>query len=420
MTARMVRSAFLTFFSCMSVCSATDWTEFRGPQGQGHSDSVNLPRNWSETENITWKVKTEGIGWSSPVVANDRIYLTTSVPLNTDEQSPQSLRTICIAAGDGSVIWDIEVFQNNGEGVEIHSKNSHASPTPVIDGDRVFVHFGPHGTACLKLDGSIVWENNELKYEPQHGNGGCPAVAGNVLVICCDGKDQRYVAGLNKQTGRQIWRTERKLTPSRGFSFCTPTILDVNGQLQAICPGSGGVWSYATDTGEQLWQVSYGEGYSVVPRPVIANGLVYVCSGFGDSQLFAIDPSGSGDISETHVKWKTKKGVPKSPSVLCVRDELYMVDDRGVASCLNAHTGEMHWQRRLSGAFSASPVFADGVIYFQNETGETTVVAPGTTYKEVAINQIGDGESRTFASFAFVDGAILLRSETHLYRIEKR
>ncbi len=415
----MVQSALVAIFSCVNFCSAGDWTEFRGPQGQGHSDSVNLPRSWSETENIAWKVPTEGIGWSSPVVANGRIYLTTYVPLKDGDAAPQSLRVVCLLAIDGATVWDIETFQHNGEGVEIHSKNSHASPTPIIDENKIYVHFGPHGTACLTLDGDIVWKNDELKYEPQHGNGGCPAVAGNLLIICCDGKDQRYVVGLDKQTGKQVWRTERELEPSRGFSFCTPTLLTVEGRIQAICPGSGGVWAYAADTGEQLWRVTYGEGYSVVPRPVIAHGMVYVCSGFGDSQLFAIDPGGSGDVSETHVKWKTKKGVPKSPSILCVGDELYMVDDRGVASCLNAFTGDLHWQQRLSGGFSASPVYADGVIYFQNETGETTVVEPGTTYSEAALSKLGDGKSRTFASFAFVDNAILLRSETHLYRIQK-
>jgi outer membrane protein assembly factor BamB len=179
------------------------------------------------------------------------------------------------------------------------------------------------------------------------------------------------------------------------------------------------VWSYDPKTGKQLWRVAYGEGYSVVPRPVFGHGIVYVCSGFGDQQLFAIDPTGSGDVTESHVNWKTKKGVPKSPSVLLVGDELYMVDDKGVASCLNAVSGDIHWQERLTGAFSASPVLANGLIYFQNETGVTTVVKPGIEYQEVAKNTLGDGKVRTFASFAFVENAILLRSETHLYRLQK-
>ncbi|MDG1894253.1 MAG: PQQ-binding-like beta-propeller repeat protein [Fuerstiella sp.] len=405
----------------IDVASGSDWTEFRGPTGQGHSDAVDLPTTWSEDEHIAWKVDLPGNGWSSPVVAGGRIYVTAAVPVDVDASSRHSLRVLCLSASDGETVWDVEAFQHSAdETIEVHNKNSHASPTPILEGDRLYVHFGPHGTACLRTDGSVVWKNSELHYAPQHGNGGSPAVAGDVLVICCDGKDQRYVTGLDKQSGEPIWKTERELSPSRGFSFCTPTIVRVAGASQAICPGSGGVWSYDPQTGKQLWQVAYGEGYSVVPRPVAGHGVVFVCSGFGDQQLFAIDPTGSGDVTDSHVVWKIKKGVPKSPSVLLVENELYMVDDAGIASCLDAVSGEVHWQERLNGKFSASPSLANGLIYFQSETGTTTVVRPGKDYDEVAQNQLGDGEVRTFASFAFVDNAILLRSETSLYRIEKR
>ena len=399
------------------VAVAADWTEFRGPTGQGHAEISDLPVTWSETQNIAWKIAPSGVGWSSPVVADHRIYLTTAVAAGDGKTA--SLRAVCFNADNGENIWDVEVFRQEGGKVEIHQKNSHASPTPILEGDRLYVHFGPHGTACLKTDGSVVWKNQELVYAPQHGNGGSPAITGDVMVICCDGKDHRFVVGLDKGTGDEIWKTPRELEPSRGFSFSTPMILEAGGRLQAVCPGSGGVWSYDPRTGEQLWRVTYGEGYSVVPRPVVGHGLVYVCSGFGDGQLFAIDPTGSGDVTESHVKWKVKKGVPKSPSVLLVGNELYMVDDIGVASCLDAVNGDLHWQQRLTGKFSASPTFANDVIYFQNETGVTTVVKPGTEYQEVAVNTLGDGNSRTFASFAFVDKAILLRSESHLYRIQK-
>ncbi len=404
-----------------NLAAASDWTEFRGPTGQGHSDAVNLPTTWSEDENIAWKVELPGNGWSSPVVAGGRIYVTAAVPVADDTPLQHSLRVLCLSASDGKTVWDIEAFQHAADDtIEVHGKNSHASPTPILEGDRLYVHFGPHGTACLKTDGTIVWQNTELHYAPQHGNGGSPAIDGDVLVICCDGKDYRYVTGLHKKSGEQVWKTERPLEPSRGFSFCTPTIISVDGQRQAICPGSGGVWSYEPQTGKQLWQVAYGEGYSVVPRPVAGHGLVFVCSGFGDQQLFAIDPAGSGDVTDSHVRWKIRKGVPKSPSVLLVGEELYMVDDAGIASCLDAVSGDVHWQERLNGKFSASPSLADGRIYFQSETGTTTVVTPGREYLEVAKNQVGDGEIRTFASFAFLDNAILLRSETSLYRIENQ
>lgn len=397
---------------------AADWTQFRGPTGQGHADVHDLPVTWSENENIAWKVALPGLGWSSPVVADGRLYLTTAVAGDDTSEVGRSLRILCVSAKNGEILWNEEVFRQQTGDVEIHGKNSHASPTPVLDGDRIYVHFGPHGSACLKMDGSIVWTTQDLVFATPHGGGGSPALADDRLIVCCDGSDERFVVGLDKRTGKQIWRTERQLEPARGFSFCTPTILNTGGRSQAICPGSGGVWSYDPKTGKQLWRVAYGEGFSVIPRPVIAHGLVYVCSGFGDGQLFAIDPTGSGDVTDSHVKWKIKKGVPNSPSLLVVGGAIYMVNDSGIASCVDAISGELHWQERFQGAFSASPSFADGMIYFQNETGVTTVVRPDREYQEVAKNKLGDGRSRTFASFAFVNSAILLRSETHLYRIQ--
>lgn len=413
-----MKTSFL--FACLIAVSPVvgeDWTEFRGPSANGHSAATNVAREWNEETNIQWKVPVEGHGWSSPVVANNRIYLTSAITLPDD--TGHGLNTMCFNADDGILVWSREVFQQPPSGVEMHEKNSHASPTAVVQGERVYVHFGPHGTACLTTDGEVVWKNATLLYEPQHGNGGCPAIFQDVVIICCDGKDNRFVVGLNKQTGEELWRTPRELDPSRGFSFCTPTIVTVDETAQAICPGSGGVWSYDPLTGKQLWRVAYGEGYSVVPRPVFAHGMIYVCSGFGDSQLFAIDPSGSGDVTKSHVKWKTKKGVPKSPSIIVVGNELYMVDDRGIASCLDAISGKLHWQERFTGGFSASPTYADGAVYFQNETGETTVVNAGPEFQLIGKNQLGDGKQRTFASFGMVGNSILLRSETHLYRITK-
>lgn len=413
---RLFVTALLMQCCQLQTSIAADWTQFRGPTGQGHAEVSDLPVTWSESENLAWKVALPGNGWSQPVVANNQIFITTAVA--REQGKTTSLRAMCLNAVDGQTIWDTEVFQKDGE-PKIHKKNSHASPTPVLSGDRLYVHFGTEGTACLTTEGTVVWKNQEQVYKPVHGSGGSPALTDDLLIFCCDGGDKRYTIGLDKLNGKEVWKTPREFEPSRGFSFSTPTIIDIAGRSQAICPGSGGVWSYHPKTGEQLWRVAYGEGYSVVPRPVFGHGLVYVCSGFGDQQLFAIDPTGSGDVTESHVKWQTKKGVPKSPSILLVGAELYMVDDKGVASCLDAVSGKLHWQQRLKGAFSASPVLANGLIYAQNETGVTTVVKPGTEYQEVATNTLGDGKTRTFASFAFVDNAILLRSETHLYRLQK-
>lgn len=395
-----------------------DWTQFRGPGGQGQSDVASLPITWSETENVTWKVPIAGDGWSSPVVAAGRIYLTTALPLESDSDNSRSLCALCLNAGDGQVVWQRELFRQGDEGIQIHRKNSHASPTPVLDGDRLYAHFGPAGTACLTTAGEVLWKTDELKFKPVHGNGGSPALHGNTLIVTCDGADQQFVAGIATETGQIKWQTPRRAEVRKGFSFSTPTLIEVNGQTQAVCPGSGAVVAYDPDHGKELWSVDYDEGYSVVPLPTFGKGLVFVSSGYDSASLYAIDPTGSGDVTDSHVRWTIDRGVPKTPSMLVIGDELYFVDDGGVASCVDAETGQSHWKQRLGGKYSSSLFYGGGNIYFLSETGKTTVIKPGTEFEQLATNQIGDGD-RTFASFAVIDNAILLRSETHLYRIEQ-
>lgn len=393
---------------------AGDWPQFRGPTGQGTSDSTQLPVTWSETDNIAWRQPIPGLAWSSPAVVDDRIYLTTAVPGEGD--AAQSLRALCLDVRTGATIWNQELFRQTGE-VEIHGKNSHASPTPVVDSGRVYVHFGPHGTACLTTDGEIVWRTQKLVYGPRHGTGASPAVAGDLLVIPCDGWDVQYVVGLDRETGDIRWKTERDTEPTKGFSFSTPLVIEVAGQRQAVCPASDAVFAYDPETGGEIWRVRYGDGYSVVPRPVAAHGLVYVCTGYNQPLLMAIDPTGTGDVTGSHVKWSGRRAVPHNPSPIVVGNELYFVSDQGVATCLDAITGEQRWQERLGGNFSASPVAADGKIYFQDENGTAIVIEAGPEYRELARNVWGGG-ARTFASYAVLDGALILRSETHLYRVE--
>ena len=408
----------MTFLAAASVAVAGDWPEFRGPSKQGLADSRGLPVTWSETEHVAWKVPIPGLAWSSPVVTGDRIILTTAVPQGDGAKAPQSLQVRCLLVGTGELLWQVDVFDQPGEGIEMHRKNSHASPTPVVEGDRVYVHFGPHGTACLNVsDGDVLWKTQELVYGPNHGTGGSPAIAGDLLVICCDGHDVQYVVGLDKRTGEIRWKTPRDTTPDRGFSFCTPLIIEVGGRPQAVCPGSDAVFSYDPASGEEIWRVRYGDGYSVVPRPVAGHGLVYICSGFGDGRLLAVDPTGTGDVTDSHVEWELSRGVPKSSSVLLVENEIFLVDDGGIATCVDARTGDVHWQERLGGKFSASPLYAEGRVYFQDENGLATVIKASTDFEELARNQLAAGE-RTFASYAVSGRSLLLRSEGHLYRLE--
>lgn len=409
-----------TIFAVVSTVesSAEDWTEFRGPSADGHSSATGLPTTWGADQNLVWKRAIEGLAWSSPVVLGDRIYLTTSVAGGEELGPEQSLRTLCLDAESGAVQWDVEVFRQKATGTradKVHGKNSHASATPITDGKRLFVHFGVHGTACLTLDGKIIWQNQELKYIPVHGNGGSPVLVDGLLVVSCDGGDVEFIAAMDQTTGKIRWNTDRTAKHlKKTFAFGTPLLISVDGKTQIVSQGAGAVYGYDPKDGSVIWKVDYVDGYSVVPRPVFAHGLVYVSSGFDKARLLAIDPSGKGDITKTHVRWTLEKGAPHTPSPLVVGDELYVVSDGGVLSCLNAKTGELHYQERLGGKYSASPLSADGNVYVQSEEGEGIVFRAGTTFNEVGRNQL---EARTFASYSVFGSSLLIRSEKHLYRI---
>ena len=405
----------------VASASAGDWVEFRGPTGQGHAADLKLPTEWSSTKNVAWKTPIAGLGWSSPIVVGGRIFLTTAVPVGDGDKKDQSLRAICLDAATGKSLWEKEVFVQDGkeDTSAIHSKNSHASPTPVSDGKHVFVHFGTHGTACLTLAGEIVWQNLELKYQPRHGNGGSPILVDDMLVVSCDGTKSMFVVALDKATGKVRWRTAREHKNGTKFSFGTPLLIEVNGEKQIVSPGTFHVAAYRPKDGSEIWRVDYGQGYSVIPRPVYGHGLIFLSSGYDAPTLLAIRPDGQGNVTETHVAWKNSKGAPHTPSPLLVGEHLYVVSDGGVATCLEATTGKEVWHHRAGngGGFSASPLFADGKIYLQSEQGDGTVLQPGSEYVELAKNEL---ESRTFASYAVADGALFIRTETQLYRIQQQ
>jgi outer membrane protein assembly factor BamB len=380
-----------------------DWPEFRGPTGQGHSDERGLPLVWSETKNVRWKVAIPGRGWSSPAIQGDRIWLTTA----TDEG--KSLRAISLDRNTGAILQNVEVFRLKSLG-NLNSKNSQASPTPVLEGDRVYLHFGAYGTACINQSGEIVWKTR-LDYDNgQHGPGGSPVIYDNLLILSCDGQDVQYVIALDKLTGKVRWKKLRE-----GYqAYTTPLVVRLPAGDQVISPGAFRAVSYEPRTGKELWQVRYGDGFSNVPRPVYGDGLVFICTGFQQPSLLAVRLDGRGDVTKSHIAWTLKRGVSLTPSPLLVGDELYMVSDNGVASCIDAKTGASHWQVRLGGNHSASPIYADGRIYFLSEEGESVVIAPGKEFKALAKNQL-DGP--TLASMAVSGASIFVRSQTHLYRL---
>jgi outer membrane protein assembly factor BamB len=394
---------------------AENWPEFRGPTGQGHAAARDLPIQWSNSQNVVWKQELPGEGWSSPVVHNGRIFLTAAVAAEGADAGRLSLRLFALNAESGKVMGSVEVFsQDSSTASKKHSKNSHASPTPLIDDERLFVHFGHHGVACLDLSGKIIWRNRELTYAPVHGNGGSPILTDEALVFSCDGAADPFVVALDRETGDLLWKTRRETDAAKTFSFSTPLLITVDGRQQVISPGSNCVCAYDPQSGREIWRVRY-SGYSVIPRPVYGQGMIYISTGYDSPAIMAIRPDGQGDVTDTHVEWVVRKGAPNTPSLLLVGDELYMVSDRGVASCLDARTGEVHWQERIGGNYSASPVYADGKIYFQSEEGTGVVIQAGKQFRQLASNELGE---RTLASYAIADHAILIRTDKHLYRIE--
>ncbi len=392
----------LLLFLSLTVLSQ-DWPEFRGSTGQGHSGERNLPLTWSETKNVKWKTAIPGKGWSSPAILGERIWLTTAT------EEGKSLRAVSVDLKTGAVLVNVEIFRLKSLGA-LNAKNSLASPTPVLEGDKIYLHFGANGTACINQAGEILWKTR-LDYDNgQHGAGGSPVIYDDLLIVSCDGLSVQYVAALDKQTGKVRWRKYRQ-----GYqAYTTPLILRLPTGDQVISPGAFRAISYDPRTGKELWHITYGEGFSNVPRPVFGNGMVFICSGFQEPSLLAVRVDGKGDVTKSHIAWSLKRGIPRTPSPLLVGEELYFINDNGIATCVDAKTGTQHWQVRLPGEHSASPIYADGRIYFLNEEGESVVIAPGKEFKALAQNQL---EGQTLASMAVSAGSIFVRSQTHLYRL---
>jgi outer membrane protein assembly factor BamB len=386
--------------------AVSDWPEFRGPGGQGHSPERGLPLQWGEGKNVAWKTRIAGLGWSTPVVAGGRVWLTTAI-----EQRGVSLRVLAFDVATGREVVNVEAFNIPSSRREINPKNSWASPTPVIDGDRIYVHFGADGTAALTTSGEIVWQAR-FEYQSQHGAGGSPIVYRDLLILNCDGSDAAFVVALDKHTGKVKWKTNRGIPADQAYT--TPLVIHAADRDQLISVGAFRARAYDPLTGREIWRVRYDDGFSNVPRPVFAHGLVYIATGFQQPSLLAVRPDGTGDVTRTHIAWVLKRGAPLTPSPIIVGDELYVVTDGGIASCVDARSGAVIWQQRLGGTYSASPVFADGRIYFLAEQGVTTVIAPGREFRKLAANTLDGG---LLASMAISGGSFFLRTDSHLYKV---
>jgi outer membrane protein assembly factor BamB len=322
-----------------------------------------------------------------------------------------------VDAKTGKVDWDAEVFhRSRADTPPMHPKNSQASPTPVVTADRLYVHFGHLGTAALDLTGKVLWRQT-VKYKPAHGNGGSPLLFDGLLIFNCDGLSDPFVCALDAGTGEMKWKTPRNTSSRKKFSVATPQVIKLNGgATQLVSPGSGFVGAYDPKDGREIWRVRYGEGYSVVPRPAFADGMVVLSSGYDRPVTYAIkvDGKASGDVTDSQVAWKSHKAAPCTPSPLIVDGVVYLVSDNGFASCCDLKTGKVYWSQRLEGDYSASPIYADGRVYFQSESGVAYVVKAAKSFEQIAENDIGE---RCLASYAVTDAALYIRTEHHLLKI---
>lgn len=392
---------------------AENWVRFRGPNGQGISAEKNLPVEWSATENVVWKSEIPGEGWSSPIVFEDQIFLTAT----TDEGT--SCHVVCVDRTNGEIRWNRQVHRQAAGAKRL--QNSYATPTPVTDGKRVYAVFSDGTIVAINFEGETVWTNSEIDFHSLHGLGASPILANGQLIMPFDGSspdektlgwktpwDKAVVLSLDTETGSVRWKG------SRGQSrvgHVTPILIE-NGR-QLVSAGGDRVQGFDVTTGEQLWSI-YSQGEGVTPSPVIGDDMVITSSGFEEPTIRAIRLGGSGDVTETHIAWEQKKGVPALPSFLYVSPYVYSITRDNILHCIEASSGDVVWFKRLSGSYSASPVYADGKIYLLSEEGVTLVLRPGDSYEEIARNNL---DEKCMASMAVSQGNFFIRTANHLYCI---
>jgi len=421
------------FTACQSPHSvapssaAENWPRFRGPNGQGHSRETGLPTHWSASSNVLWRTPIPGEGWSSPIVWNGKIFLTTV----TDNGA--KCHVLCVDAASGAVVWNKQVLEQQPRRKE--SKNSYATPTATTDGEKVYAVFGDGSVVALTLNGDVAWTNRDVKFYSRHGLGSSPIVHDGLLIMPYDGSnpvtaagnwpkvddnektgwqipwDKAFVVALDTKSGQRVWTGKRGMSR---ISHVTPFVATVDGRAQIISGAGDRVQGFDPKTGELIWSI-YAQGEGVSPSPVLGDGVLFASSGFEKTTLRAVKLGGAkGDVTATHIAWEQKKGVPTQPSPIYVQGRLYAITDGGVATCYNPADGEILWQERVGGNHSASPVFADGKIHFLSETGDTTIIEAGPQFKVLARNALGE---KCQASMAVSGRRLYIRTDKHLYAI---
>jgi len=398
----------------------SNWSHFRGSNLNGMAASGNLPVNWNDSLNILWKTEVSGKGWSSPVVWGDQIWITSATPEGTE------MYALCYSLRSGREIFKIKLFQQDkiyGK----HDLNTYATPTPCIEQGFVYVHFGTTGTACLNTsDGSVVWKRSDLNCEHVQGPASSPVIYKNMLILHLEGTDVQYIAALDKTTGKTIWKTDRprelydKLQPIGKKAYITPIVISVNGKDLLISNGSAVCIAYDVKTGKEVWRVVQGED-STIAMPFFENGLVYFYTSFVTErdgkqycELFAVDPSGSGDVTSSHIVWRLREPILQLLTPLIKDGLIYSINTKNQLRCLEAKTGKIFYTQKMTGRYNSSPVYSNGLIYFTSLSGETSVIREGRKYELVAKNKL-KGEIQ--ATPAISGDRLIIRTSSDIYCI---
>jgi outer membrane protein assembly factor BamB len=404
-----------------AAANAENWPQFRGPTGQGHSPETGLPLTWTATENIAWKTALPGESWSSPIVWANHVFVTTAT------EGGVTSRVLALDRKTGAILWNTEVFKQTIRRKE--ARNTHATPTPATDGRLVYACFGDGSFAALDFSGKIVWTNRDYPFYGQHGLGTSVLLHDGLLIMARDGSnegedkklgwqipwDKSYLVALDARTGKERWKAGRGLSR---ISHGTPAVWKVpDGRVQIVSEAGDVLQGFDPRTGARLWSSEViGEGK--VPSVVIGDGLAFTSGGWGGKEsIKAFRLGGSGDLKESNLVWEQRKGMPKVPSMIYVKPYLFAITDGGVATCMKAGTGELIWQNRIGGNFSASPVAAGGRIYFVGDNGETTVIRAGPEFAVLAKNALGE---MVQASPAVSQGRIFIRTERRLFAIGRK
>ena len=408
-------------FSALSpglLSAAEEWTRFLGPQQNNVlPKTARIPLSWDEKKGIAWRTEIPGEGWSSPLVQDGRVWMTTAT------EGGLSLRAVAVDLASGKILKDVEIFRLEAVPAK-HRRNSFASPTGLLSGGRFFVHFGTHGTAALDAKtGEVLWRQQGLKVDHQNGAGGSLTEFGDLLLVPCDGMDVQHEVALKKSTGEIAWKSERSAKPfldtlpaDMRKAYGTPFLLGGGAQTVSLTTASTRLYALDPATGAERWYVNYGKGFSNVPLPATDGKTLVICTGFMKPEVWGVKLEGAkGDVSETHVLWRQKSAAPDQTTPVIANGLVFMVSSGGIASCLDLATGEMRWRERIGSDFAATPLVSNGLVYFWDCLGVTTVVKAAEQFEVVGKNTLPEG---FMASPAVVGNTLVLRTKTALYRVE--